>query len=110
MQRRQLEAPVEDRRLTGGVKATHPFDVRTSKVRRDDRVREIAANRLGPRPPEGRSGLRVPVDDPSLCIDADEGVVRRIQNRVGARLALGQPAERAAQLLIGHRHRDQIGH
>ena len=52
--------------------------------------------------------LRVPRDDASIRIDADEHVVRRIHDQSRARFAFRHTLERAAPLVIGNRCDDEV--
>ena len=88
MQAAQLEPAIHDRRLAGLEEALHPLEVRLAKRRRDDRLGEVAADRLLARPAERLLGLRVPGDDDAVGVHADEGVVRGVEDQVRAGVAL----------------------
>ena len=109
MQAAQLEPPIDDRRLAGREKSPHPLEVRFAERRRDDRLGEVAADRLLARPAERLFRLCVPADDAAVGVHADERVVRGVEDQVGAGVALRHLAERFAPPFVGDRHRDQVG-
>ena len=86
-----------------------PVEVRLAKRRRDDRLGEVAAERLLARPAERLLRLRVPGDDDAVGVHADERVVRGVEDQVRARVALGHLRQRFAAALVGDRDGDQVG-
>jgi hypothetical protein len=116
VQRRQLQPPPQHRPLAGGEEALEAEAVGRSQTVGDDRLGQLATERLAARPAEARFGLGVPAGDPAARVDRDEGVVGVLDDLAGPvvaalegrldHLALGDVARRGVdELLLDDGHR-----
>ena len=83
--------------------------MRLAKRRGDDRLGQVPAEDLVARPAERRFGLRVPRGDAARRIDADEGIVRRVDDQPRASVAFRETGERAPPFLLRDGDDDEIG-
>src|SRR5690606_29431010 len=81
IERRQLEPLIDDRRLARLEKPLEPTGVRLAILFGDDQVRQAASEDLRARPAERALGLRVPADDQPGFVDADERIVRSVDDQ-----------------------------
>src|SRR5215207_4292860 len=90
VQRLQLDAPADQRTLAGLQEALQGPVVRAAVARRQDRLGEVAAERLLLRPTEGHLRLRVPRGDAPGRVDRDERVVGGVHDLTEVLLGLAQ--------------------
>ena len=70
------------------------------------RLRPSASSRVQPKV---ASACAFQVTMLAVGVHADERVVRGVEDQPRAGLAVGQPRQRLAALVVGHRHGDQVG-
>ncbi len=104
-----LDHLIQQRPLAGLVEAGQASVGDLAQRGRRQEAVHLAAHRLFGGPAEDALGRRVPVIDAGLAVDADDGLGRRRQQRLGARL-LGLARHAGSQLaLLLHDHGDQQG-
>ena len=94
----EFHRSIEDGPFPRGQEPADAVEMGLVEAARDDRVGQQQALGLGGRPSEGRFGLAVPVGDPALDVDLDEGVAGAVDDRPGPRRAGGQGRLGAAPL------------
>jgi hypothetical protein len=90
------------------MEAAQPLVVRVAEFRRNDGLRQVPSDGFDASPPERGFCLRVPGHDHPVGIDADEGVVRRVDHEPGTRFAFGELHQRLAPLFVRHGYGNQV--
>src|SRR5207245_6681459 len=80
----------QQRTLPRLEEALDPALVRVAVLRGDDPVPEEVPHHLLRPPPERQLRLAVPLDDEATLVDADDGVVRRLQDQPELFLAVAE--------------------